>query len=70
VCLPLFRKGRGVPVALVDLLVLLDDPARAGFVELKVAELGIRVPFVTAAGVDVLEGCVRVDWISARPMGE
>lgn len=68
--LPLFLKARGIPVARVDLFVLLDDLARAGFVEIKVTELGIRVPFVTAAGVEVLEGCVQVDWISARPMGQ
>ena len=66
----MFLKARGVPVARADLSVLLDDLARAGFVEIEVTELGIRVPSLTAAGVEVLEGFVRVDWIAARSVGQ
>ena len=68
VYLPALLRAHGVPIPRADLSAILDDLARAGLVEIDVTELGVRIPSLSSAGAEVLEGIVRIDWIPARPL--
>lgn len=67
--LPALLRAHGIPISRAELSAILDELARAGFVEISVTELGIRIPSLTTEGAEILEGTIRSDWIPARPVG-
>lgn len=68
VYLPALLQAHGVPVSHADLAAIVDELARAGLVDVDVTELGVRISTLNAAGAEVLQGIVRIDWIPARPL--